>query len=157
MPPDNIVFAKWRLTILVIHTDGTYELTDQELTQRLNPEEVLLIEKFNPEKIITAIYLDNEKLQYNLKRFKIETTTLRAKFLFIKEGNILEAVTTEVEPLLIVQSGKGSQIRKAKFKIAKMVEVMGWKAVGAKLVDYNKSLQMEWEVKEERPTQQQLL
>ncbi len=58
--------------------------------------------------------------------------------------------------MLIVQSGKGSQIRKAKFKIAKMVEVMGWKAVGAKLVDYNKSLQMEWEMKEERPTQQRL-
>jgi len=142
--------------ILVIHTDGTYELTDQELTQRFNPEEILLFEKFNPEKTITAIYLDNEKMQYNVKRFKIETTTLRSKFLFIKEGNILEAVTTEVEPLLIVQSGKGSQIRKAKFKIAKMVDVMGWKAVGAKLVDYNKSLQMEWEVKEERATQQRL-
>ncbi len=83
---------------------------------------------------------------------------MRSSFLFIKEGkgNILETVTTEEEPLLIVQSGKGSQIRKAKFKIAKMVDVMGWKAVGAKLVDYNKSLQMEWEVKEERPTQQRL-
>ena len=46
--------------ILVIHTDGTYELTDQELTQRFNPEEILLVEKFDPEKTITAIYLDNE-------------------------------------------------------------------------------------------------
>ena len=73
------------------------------------------------------------------------------KFLFIKEGkgNILEAVSTEEEPILVVQSGKGSQVRKAKFKIAKMVDVMGWKAVGAKLVDYNKSLMMEWEVKGE--------
>jgi len=25
------------------------------------------------------------------------------------------------------------------------VEVMGWKAVGAKLADYNKSVEMEWE------------
>ncbi len=25
-----------------------------------------------------------------------------------------------------------------------MVEVMGWKAVGAKLVDYSKSVEMEW-------------
>jgi topoisomerase-4 subunit A len=49
---------------------------------------------------------------------------------------------------LVVQSGKGSQIRKAKFKIAKTVDVMGWKAVGAKLTDYNKSLLMEWEQKE---------
>ena len=137
--------------VLVIYNDGTYEITDQELTQRFNPEEVLLVERFDPEHIITAVYLDNDKLQYNVKRFRIETTTLRTKFLFIKEGkgNALEAVSTEEEPLLIVQSGKGSQIRKAKFKIAKMVDVMGWKAVGAKLVDFNKNINMEWEVKED--------
>jgi topoisomerase-4 subunit A len=137
--------------ILVIYTDGSYEITDQELTQRFNPEEVMLVEKFDPERVISAVYLDNDKLQYNVKRFKIETTTLRSKFLFIKEGkgNILEAVSTEDEPLLIVHSGRGSQVRKAKFKIAKMVDVMGWKAVGAKLVDYNKSITMEWEVKDD--------
>ena len=137
--------------ILVIYNDGTYEITDQEMTQRFDPEKVLLVEKFDPERIITAVYLDNDKLQYNVKRFRIETTTLRTPFLFIKEGkdNILEAVSTEDEPILIVGSGKGTQIRKAKFKIAKMVDVMGWKAVGAKLVDFNKSIEMEWEVKED--------
>jgi len=111
----------------------------------------MLVEKFDPERIISAVYLDNDKLQYNVKRFKIETTTLRTKFLFIKEGkgNILEAVSTEEEPILIVNSGKGTQVRKAKFKIAKMVDVMGWKAVGAKLVDFSKSIMMEWEVKED--------
>jgi topoisomerase-4 subunit A len=136
--------------VLVIYTDGSYEITDQELTQRFNPEEIMLVEKFDAERVITAIYLDKEKLQYNVKRFHIETTTLRSKFLFIKEGkgNLLEAVSTEAEPILVVQSGKGSQVRKAKFKIAKMVDVMGWKAVGAKLVDFNKSIMMEWESRE---------
>ena len=136
--------------VLVIYTDGTYEITDQELTQRFNPEEVMVVEKFDPERVISAVYLDHDKLQYNVKRFKIETTTLRSRFLFIKEGknNVLEAVSTEEEPILVVSSGKGSQVRKAKFKVAKMVEVMGWKAVGAKLVDYNKSIMMEWEIKE---------
>ncbi|HWI92911.1 MAG TPA: DNA gyrase/topoisomerase IV subunit A [Flavisolibacter sp.] len=144
--------------VLVVYTDGTYEITDQELTQRFNPEEVMLVEKFDPERIINAIYLDKDKLQYNVKRFRIETTTLRTKFLFIKEGkgNILEAVSTEEEPILIVHSGKGSQVRKAKFKIAKMVDVMGWKAVGAKLVDFNKSIMMEWEVREDNIKQPEL-
>ncbi len=133
--------------VLVLNSDGTYEITDQELTQRFKPEEVMLVEKFDPERIITAVYLDNDKVQYNVKRFRIETTTLKNKFLFIKEGkgNVLEAVSTEEEPILIVQTGKGSQVRKAKFKIAKMVDVMGWKAVGAKLVDFNKNIMMEWE------------
>ena len=133
--------------ILVIYNDGNYEITDQEMTQRFDAENILLIEKFNPEKIVSAIYLDSEKMQYNVKRFKIETTTLHNKFFFIKEGvdNRLEAVSTDEEPILVVQSGRGSQIRKAKFKIAKTVEVMGWKAVGAKLVDFSKSLEMEWQ------------
>ena len=142
--------------LLIIFTDGTYEITDQELTQRFNPEEVMLIEKFDPERIISAVYLDKDKLQYNVKRFRVETTTLKSRFLFIKEGkdNILEAVSTEEEPILIVQSGKGSQIRKAKIKIAKVAEVMGWKAVGNKLVDYTKSVNMEWEAKKESKQQE---
>ncbi|MCW3094163.1 MAG: gyrase/topoisomerase subunit [Ferruginibacter sp.] len=137
--------------LLVIFNDGNYEITDQELTQRFDVEKVLLIEKFRPEKVITAVYLDNEKLQYNIKRFKIETTTLHSKFFFIKEGkdNRLEMVTTEEEPVLIVQSGRGQLVRRAKFKVPKMVEVMGWKAVGAKLTEFSKSVEMEWEKKEE--------
>jgi len=137
--------------LLVIYNDGNYEITDQEMTQRLDAENILLIEKFNPEKIITAIYLDDEKKQYNVKRFKIETTTLHNKFFFIKEGkgNVLEAVTTDAEPILAVQQGRGSQVRKAKFKLEKVVEIMGWKAVGARLVDFTKSTEMEWVKKKE--------
>ena len=137
--------------ILIIYNDGNYEITDQEMTQRFDAENILLIEKFDPEKIITAVYLDDEKKQYNAKRFKIETTTLHNKFFFIKEGkgNRLEAVTTDMEPVLAVQQGRGSQVRRAKFKLDKVVEIMGWKAVGAKLVDYSKSVEMEWVRKKE--------
>jgi topoisomerase-4 subunit A len=132
--------------ILVVYNDGHYEITDQELTQKLDVDKVLLIEKFDPEKIITAVYADLDKKQYMLKRFKIETTTLRNKFLFIKEGdeNYLEAVTTEAEPVLAVQQGRGAQVRKGKLKLSKMAEVSGWRTVGTKILDYAKSVEMEW-------------
>lgn len=132
--------------ILVIYNDGNYEITDQELTQKLDAEKVVLIEKFDPDKIISAVYLDNEKKQYIAKRFKIETTTLHNKFSFIKEGegNYVEAVTTDAEPILAMQSGRGAQVRKAKIKIEKVAEITGWKTVGTKLVDYNKTIEMEW-------------
>lgn len=144
--------------LLVVYYDGSYEITDTELTQRFDADKIILIEKFVPEKIISAVYLDADKNQYNVKRFKIETTTLNNKFMFIKEGdgNKLEQVTTEDEPVLKVQIGRGQQVRHAKFKIAKMVEVMGWKAVGAKLMDFSKSVEMEWEKKEETGPQQNL-
>ena len=142
--------------LLLIYNNGNYEISDTELNQRFDGDKVMLIEKFDPEKTVTAVYLDKEKLQYNIKRFKIETTTLRNKFFFIKEGegNQLEAVTTEAAPVLAMQSGKGAQIRKAKIKVNKVVEVMGWKAVGAKLADYTKSTAMEWEKRKPEDNQQ---
>ena len=133
--------------LLVIYEDGNYELTDLEMTQRFDPEKILLLEKFNPEKVITAVYLDNEKLQFNIKRFKIETSTLQSKFLFIKEGkgNRLEAVTTQSKPVLLIHSGRGAQSRTQKIKVADFIDVMGWKAVGNKLADFTKTTEVEWE------------
>ena len=144
--------------LLVIYNDGNYELVGQELTQRFDPEKVLLMEKFSADHIITAVYLDKEKLQYNIKRFKIETSTLNSKFFFIKEGkdNTLEAVTTGSKPVLKVQSGRGQQIQVKKFKVLDFVEIMGWKAVGAKLIDYSKSIEMEWENNDKKDTQPEL-
>lgn len=135
--------------LVVITKEGNYEITDTEPTQRFDPEKVIFIEKFNPEKIFTAVYLDKEKLQFNIKRFKIETSTLKTEFTFIKEGagNFVQTVTTHVEPILVVQTGKGTQIRKSKFKISKIVDIMGWKAIGTKLIDFSKSVEMEWESK----------
>jgi topoisomerase-4 subunit A len=132
--------------IMVVYNDGNYEITDQELTQKLDAEKVLLIEKFDPEKIVTAVYADMDKKQYMVKRFKIETTTLKNKFLFIKEGegNYVEAVTTDAEPILAVQQGRGAQIRKGKMKLEKVAELSGWRTVGTRLLDYSKSVEMEW-------------
>ncbi|HEV8079470.1 MAG TPA: DNA gyrase/topoisomerase IV subunit A [Chitinophagaceae bacterium] len=144
--------------ILVIDYDGNYEIVDQELTQRFDVGNIALLQKFDPEKIVTAVYLDKEKSQFNVKRFKIETTTIHNKFLFIKEGegNKLIKVSIDEEPVLAVQSGKGAQVRKAKIKINKMVDVMGWKAIGTRLTDYNKSVVMDWEKKDKDNPQTEL-
>lgn len=133
--------------ILIMYKDGNYEITNTELNQRFDTEKIILVEKFDPNKVITLVYKDATKNQFTVKRFKIETSTLQTKFSCIKEGNdnYVEAVTTADEPVLSVETGKGAQVRKAKFKISKMVEVTGWKSVGAKLMDYAKAIQMHWE------------
>ncbi len=144
--------------ILVMYSDGNYEVTDQELTQKIDAEKVIFIEKFNPEKIVTAVYADMDKKQFMVKRFKIETTTLKSKFLFIKEGegNYVETVTTSEEPVLAMQQGRGAQVRKGKIKINKITEVTGWRTVGAKLADYSKSTEMEWVKSKEEDNQPEL-
>jgi topoisomerase-4 subunit A len=142
--------------ILVIYTNGSYEITDQELTQRLTPDDVLLIEKFNPKKVLTAIYYDHDKLQFNIKRFRIETTTLKSHFLFIKEGkqNYLELVSTSEDPVLLMKTGTGATAKLEKLRVANLVDVMGWKAVGNKLVD-KKAIELSWEEQEEKPLPEQ--
>ncbi len=132
--------------LLVIFKQGYYEITSIELTQRIDVEQLVTIEKFDTRKTITAIYLDNEKLQFNVKRFKIETTTMNNKFFFIREaeGNRVEAVSTEAAPVAIIRSGKGAQLKESRVRVADFVEVMGWKAVGNKLTDFTKTTEIEW-------------
>ncbi|MBP8244493.1 MAG: DNA gyrase/topoisomerase IV subunit A, partial [Chitinophagaceae bacterium] len=144
--------------VLVFYRDGNYEVTDQELTQKLDAEKLIHIEKFNPEKVISAVYVDMKNKQFMAKRFRIETTTLKNKFLFIKEGegNYVETVTTIAEPVLAMQQGRGAQVRKGKLKIAKIAEITNYKTVGTKLADFSKSTEMEWVKTNEDPNQTEL-
>ncbi len=144
--------------LLVVYEDGNYEITDIELSQRFDADKMVSIEKFNPDKVITAIYVDMDKSQFTVKRFKIETSTMKSKFMFIREGdgNRVEAVTTHEEPVVLIRSGRGTQAREQKIKIAEFVEVMGWKAIGNKLADFAKSTEIEWAHKAEENPQTEL-
>lgn len=121
--------------ILVFYKNGTYELTNYELTNRYESNDAVYIEKFNPERIVTAIYFDADKKQFNVKRFKIETQTLNNKFLFIKEGagNYLEMVTTQAEPVILLKTGKKRDPEEEEISLHETIEVTGWKTVGNKL------------------------
>jgi topoisomerase IV subunit A len=144
--------------LVVFYKDGNYEMIDQELTQRFEMDKILSIQKYGGEKIYSAVYFDGDKNQYNVKRFKIETTTLNSKYFFIKEGknNSLTAISSDSQPLLNVKTGKGQQVNNVKFKVDKLVEVMGWKAIGTKLMDYNKNIEMEFVQPKEETAQQDL-
>jgi len=139
--------------ILVFYKDGHYELTDFDLGNRYEVSQLLRIEKFNPEKVITAVYFDADKAQYSVKRFHIETQTLKSKFLFIKEGakNKLELVTTDPHPIVTLRLGKKkADAREEVVDLTEKVNVSGWKAVGNKLSDKD-LLDILFEEKEEEP------
>lgn len=122
--------------LVAFYKDGTYELTDAELTNRFDTESMLLLEQFNPEKVISAVYFDAKSGQYNVKRFHIETQTLKNRFMFIKEGdgNYLEFVTLQDEPVVVLKSGKKkADMVQEEVALASVVDVAGWKSVGKKL------------------------
>ncbi|WP_276134249.1 DNA gyrase/topoisomerase IV subunit A [Polluticoccus soli] len=122
--------------IIAFYKDGSYELTDFELTNRYDTDAILLIEKFVPEKIVSAIYYDSKSDQYNAKRFKIESQSLKNKYLFIREGdgNFLELVTTHPQPIVVLRSGKKkSELIEEEVALEEVVDVTGWKAVGTRI------------------------
>jgi topoisomerase-4 subunit A len=118
--------------ILVLYNDGSYELTSFELTNRYDPPSVAAIEKFNPERIISAVHMDGESSQYYVKRFKIETTTVGKKFPFISEspGSKLMLASLDEKPQVKVDYGRG---KSEVIRLDQFIEVKGWKAIGNKL------------------------
>ena len=121
--------------IIAFYKDGTYELTNIELTNRYETDQVLCIAQFHPDKIVTAIYFDAKTGQYNAKRFKVETQTLKNRFLFIREGdgNFLDFITLQQEPIVLLRSGKKKEMTEEEVALAEYVDVTGWKAIGTKI------------------------
>ncbi len=121
--------------ILAIYKDGSYELTNYELTNRYDVDKLLLIEKFDPKAVISAIYYDGGNKVYYLKRFQLETTTLNKSFLFISDakGSKLEFVTTASSPKVEYHlREKGGQKSVLEAQLDELIEVKGWKAIGNK-------------------------
>ncbi|HLR38080.1 MAG TPA: DNA gyrase/topoisomerase IV subunit A, partial [Chitinophagaceae bacterium] len=132
--------------IIAFYNDGSYEITNYELTNRYDRNELVAIEKLNPDAVITAIYYDDEKKQFNVKRFLIETQTEDQRFIFIKEGrkNYLELVTMQRTPKILLTAGKSKAEAKSEvLDLTEMVDVMGWKAFGNRLTDKVRYVNME--------------
>lgn len=124
--------------IIAFFKDGSYELTDFELTNRFNPEDVLKIEQFNPQRIVSAVYFDKKSGTFYAKRFKIEAQTLKNKYIIIKEGdgNYLQTVTTHSNPSLILRTGKKkSELTEEIMVLEEHIDVTGWKTIGTKIGD----------------------
>ncbi len=122
--------------VIAFYKDGTYELSDFEVTNRYDVDNLMHIEKFHPEKVVTAIYYDAKSNQRYAKRFVIETQTLKNRFSFIKEGegNYLELVTTVTEPVVLIRSGKKkTELTEEEIALSETIEVTGWKTVGTKI------------------------
>jgi topoisomerase-4 subunit A len=126
--------------IISFMRNGSYKITNYDLTNRYDPEKTMHLEKFNSKKTISAVYVDGESKQYMVKRFMIETSTADKEFGFISEGigSRLVVISTAESPEVEVE------VQKAKDKPKKVVvqaldeivDVQGWKAKGNRLSEY---------------------
>jgi len=129
--------------IITFTRNGSYKITGYELSTRFEPEKTLLVEKFNPKRPVSAIYVDGESKQYMVKRFMIETTTQDKEFGFISEsiGSRLIVVTTSETPEVELELIKGKDKAKSTgvVNLEEVVDVKGWKALGNRLSEFKVS------------------
>ncbi|WP_370513179.1 DNA gyrase/topoisomerase IV subunit A [Fulvivirga sp. M361] len=127
--------------ILVLYKEGSYELTSYEMTNRYEHQKIAGIERFSPEKVVSAVHYDGENKNYYVKRFSIETTTIDKRFGFISEspGSKLLVATTLSKATVAIDYTKGKS--KEKFTeeliLDDLIDVKGWKALGNKLSVHN--------------------
>jgi topoisomerase-4 subunit A len=128
-------------TILVLYKDGSYVQTNHELTNRYEMENIISVQKWDPEMVVSAVHFDGEKKSWYVKRFQIETSTIGQKFPYItehKDSKLLIA-TTSLLPMIEFKHEKGRQKEKVeeKLNLQEFIDVKGWKAIGNKLL-FNK-------------------
>ncbi|MGZ5197968.1 MAG: DNA gyrase/topoisomerase IV subunit A, partial [Kaistella sp.] len=125
-------------SILAVYKDGSYELTNFDLINKYEAEQVCAIEKWKPERVISAVYYDSASKLHYAKRFVIETTTVGKKFSFIPEvkGSKLLIGTTVTEPKILVKFGKKKTAPEThEYLLNEIANVKGWKAMGTKLTE----------------------
>jgi topoisomerase-4 subunit A len=120
--------------ILYITQSGHYRLINFDLSNHFD-EDMILIEKFNPEKPVAAVYFDAEKKEYYVKRFLVEVTDKKTLFISEFEGSRLEMATTCLQPQIEIkfQKKKNNEIPDQQLDLKEFIGVKGLKAKGNRL------------------------
>lgn len=123
--------------ILFISKSGYYRLTDYELSNHYE-DNLLLIEKLNPIKVFSAVYFDNEKGFFYLKRFEIEPSDKNAWFITEDNGSKLIDLSQDKIPVINVKFGGKYQNRPdEEINVEEFIGVKGYKAKGKRISTYD--------------------
>jgi topoisomerase-4 subunit A len=127
--------------ILVAFKDGNIELTNFELTNKYDMDDIIFLEKFDPNKIYTAVYYDGDSKNYYVKRFKVELKSEKYKTPVVTEHNNSKLHVFSSRPETRVKfnitKGKAKEKAEEELNVASMIDVKGWKALGNRLTQFD--------------------
>ena len=120
--------------ILTINQQGDLQLKGFGLSTHFD-EDMVVIEKFNPAKPISAIYFDGKKERYFVKRFKVEVKSKKLNFITQHKNSFLEIASTDWRPQakVVFVKEKGKQRKTVIINMEEFIAVKGVKAIGNKL------------------------
>ena len=120
--------------ILVISQSGKLKVITPELSTHFD-EDMVVLEKWIPNKPISAIYYDGEKERYYVKRFLVEVENKEESFITDHEKSQLEIVATDYRPVaeIVFAKIKGVQKENLVVDLENFIAVKGMKALGNQL------------------------
>lgn len=122
--------------ILVVRKNGTYRLTNFDLTNHYE-DDILVIEKFNPDKIWTAIHFDATQEYFYLKRFQFDDTTNEQFFISEDEGSSLLELSDDKYPQVKISfAGKHSEREPELIDAQEFIAVKSYRARGKRLTTH---------------------
>jgi topoisomerase-4 subunit A len=121
--------------ILTMMQTGHYRLTSFDLSTHFD-EDLILIEKFDPEKIFSVIYQDAASKSFYIKRFKVEPTDRKVDFIGDEEKNKLAELIKDKYPRIEVQfdmkiKTKGNETEE--INVHEFIGVKSFKAKGKRM------------------------
>ena len=123
--------------ILVILDNGDFYLTSFDLNNHFEPN-ILRIEKFEADKVWTAILFDADNQGYPyLKRFQMDASKKKQNWLSDNPSSKLILLTDTVYPLIKVTYGGADEFRGSEeIDAEQFIAVKGFKAKGKRLSTY---------------------
>ncbi|WP_339888645.1 DNA gyrase/topoisomerase IV subunit A [uncultured Flavobacterium sp.] len=120
--------------LLIINQSGKLKTIIPELTTHFDSD-MIVMEKWNPNKPISAIYYDGEKERYYIKRFLVENENKEEIFISEHEKSQLEIVSTDWKPMaeVVFAKVKGEQKETLQVNIEDFIALKGIKAQGNQL------------------------
>ncbi len=123
--------------ILTLYKNGDYRLSTFDLANHFD-EDMIHIEKWVPDRPISAVYYDGEKDLHYVKRFVCEITTdKRVSYISETDGSYLDCVSTAFRPVVRIVYNKllkeTKNLPDNEVSLADFIDVKGMKAQGNQL------------------------
>ncbi|NOR28427.1 MAG: DNA gyrase/topoisomerase IV subunit A [Lutibacter sp.] len=117
--------------LLIISQKGFVKTVKPELTTHFDSD-MIVLEKWTPEKPISAIYFDGDKEKYFVKRFMIDNPNKEEIFISEHPKSHLEIITTDYRPMAEVVFSKRS-LEAIEVNFEEFIAIKGIKALGNQL------------------------
>jgi len=114
--------------LLIVTQSGKAKAVTPNLASHFE-DDMIVLEKWNPKKPLSAIYYDGDKERYYAKRFLIEIEDKEEQFISEHPKSQLEIIATDYRPMAEVQFSKRS-LENVKINFEEFIAVKGIKAQG---------------------------